>query len=409
MKKIIFTAVILSVISVVANAQIRNTLTGVEYNGNSNLKFPNKHAENDSVSDKEKLSVELAVGGLYSASKNANAAGVNMEVDAIFHKNPSFAWVLGGLGTAEYNKDFGLMADLGLLGGVRLGRKAYFQFAPMFLVGQTPYRDFSYQVGKPENFNEYTNTAWSLKGGAQATLGLPLGKGFALRFDARYSYALVTGNRKYQEADNWVHNPTEYSKGKFTGIASLVVPLNVSRQESGDNDWQIALNSGYSFTGSKGFVVEGEIFHVNRPSFYKGIVLGGGVSQTIDGSVSYGAVYGKAGLQYYPIGADSEVVLEGGLKAGIGEFAKNENFYTQEGTYSLTGEAKNIGVFGKAYASVILNFGKNAFKLTGEGGVGTTFGASTENVPGSAVHLDGGSYNHLKPCGAVTIGYIRRI
>ena len=396
-------------VALFANAQVRNTLTGVEYAGSSNLNFKNQTYRDGQVQEEKKLSVELAVGGLYSASKNANAVGVNLEADALFHKNPSFAWVLGGLGTAEYNQDFGLMTDLGLLGGFRVGKKAYFQFAPMFLVGQTPYRDFSYQVGKPENFNEYTNTAWSLKGGAQATLALPLGKGFALRFDARYSYALVTGNRDYKEAEGWVHEPTDYSKGKFSGIVSLAVPLNVSKQESGDNDWYVSLNTGYSLSGSKGFVVEGDISHVNRPSFHKGVVFGGGISQTIDGSMSYGAVYGKAGLQYYPIGADSKVIPEFGLKAGIGEFSKNENFYTQEGTYSLTGEAKNIGVFGKAYLSVVLNLGKNAFKLTGEGGVGTTFGASAEDVPGSAVHIDGGSSNHLKPCAAVTFSYMRRI
>lgn len=406
MKKIMILAVIMSGISVVASAQIRNTLTGVEYKGSSNLEFPNQQLENDSVSDKEKLSIELAVGGLYSASKNA---GLNLEADALFHKNPSFAWVLGGLGTAEYNKDFGLMTDLGLLGGVRVGKKSYFQFAPIFLVGLTPYKEYSYEMANPNTFNEYRNTKYSFKAGAQATVGIPLGKKFSLRFDARYTYALFTGNAEFDEPEGWHNEPVNYSKGKFSGAVSLAVPLGVSKQTSGDHDWYVGVGGGYSFVGSKGVTLEGEIFRADRKSFYTGLVWGGGVSQTINGDRTYGAVFGKVGTQIYPIGSDSKVIPEFGLKAGVGEFDKGEHFYTQEGTYDLSGGVKNVGVFGKAYVGVLFNFGKNAIKVAGEGGVGTTFNAKAEDVPGSAVHLDGGSYNHLKPCGGFSIGYIRRI
>jgi len=410
MRKTIVLAVIMSVFSLSAAAQaslFKNTNTGVKVAGNSNLLFTNVHYTDSGVVNVLKTFTEVNIGAHYSHASKVNAYGVDLSVAKVYVKKPAFSWIVGGLGSLDYAGKYGLTADLFLQGGFRVGRKAYIEFTPMVGLGQLPYYDLSRSTTNAANYNEYYNSVWRLKIAPQVALGVKVSDRISLRAFARYTYAINgTGDRSYQEADGWQHEPTEYANGKLTVGASLAIQVGGYHQTSGDNCWNGGLYSGYSFKGSEGVVVGGEIFHFKRTSAKIGRVLGAGVEQTIkSGEKSFSSVFGKAGVQFLPKGADSPVIFETGLKVGLGEYKKGEAAATSEGTYYFSGSSQVLGVMAKAYGSVNFHWKRNTIKVGVEGGGHTVFGTNFEDVKGSEVHFDGSTSKKGGADLAVTLGY----
>jgi hypothetical protein len=397
MKKNIIMAVIFLVSS---NSVVGQTSTayGEKYNNNSNLRFEKN----------EKVSTELQIGGHYSqATGDVKTGGMTLGVSRVYHKSPVFHWVVGGNGTADYSRKYGLMTDILLKGGLRVGKSLYFDLTPAVGVGQVPFYDLSKSMSNASDYNEYHNSVWRMKLALLASLGVKLSDGVSLSLDARYTYAINgTGDRQYQEAEGWQHMPTEFANGKLSLGASLSFVVGGDHQISGDNCWNGGLYTGYSFGDNKGILIGGEIFHFKRTSANVGRVVGLGVEQTIKNSnESFNAVYGKAGLQVLPKGANSPVIFEAGVKAGIGEYKKGEAAATAEGTYSLSGNTQTLGAMAKAYGSVNFHWGRNTIKVGVEGGGHTIFGTDFNNVEGSDVHIDGSASKKWGTDLAVTLGY----
>ena len=410
MKKYIISAVIISVFSLTAAAQaslFENTNNGVKVSGNGNLRFTNVHATDTAVVNKLKTFTEVNIGAHYSYAGSVNAFGVDLSVAKVYVKKPAFSWLVGGLGSLDYAGHYGLTADMFLQGGFRVGRKAYFELTPMVGLGQLPYYDLSRSTTNAANYNEYYNSVWRLKIAPQVALGVKVSDHVSLRAFARYTYAITgTGDRSYQEAEGWKHEPTEYANGKLTVGASVAIMVDGYHQTSGDNCWNGGLYSGYSFKGNEGVIVGGEIFHFKRTSAKIGRIFGAGVEQTIkSGEKSFSSVFGKAGIQYLPKGADSPVIFETGLKVGLGEYRKGEAAATSEGTYYLNGSSQVLGVTAKAYGSVNFHWKRNTIKVGVEGGGHTVFGTNFEDVEGSAVHFDGSTSKKGGADMGVTLGY----
>lgn len=403
-------AVIMSIFCLSAAAQaelFKNTKYGVKVAGNSNLRFTNVHATDTAVVNLVKTFTEVNIGAHYSHAGSVNAYGVDLSVAQVYHKKPAFSWIIGGLGSVEIARHYGLTTDLFVQGGFRVGRKAYIEFTPMVGLGQLPYYDLSRSTTNAANYNEYYNSVWRLKIAPQVALGVKVSDHVALRAFARYTYAINgTGDRQYQEAEGWKHEPTEYANGKLTVGASVAIMVDGYHQTSGDNCWNGGLYSGYSFKGNEGIVVGGEIFHFKRKSSNIGRVLGAGLEQTIkSGEKSFSSVFGKAGLQFLSKGADSPVILETGVKAGVGEYRKGEAAATSEGTYYFNGSSQVLGVMAKAYGSVNIHWKRNTIKVGVEGGGHTVFGTNIEDVKGSEVHFDGSTSKKGGADLAVTLGY----
>lgn len=375
-KYIAIFAMLLVSASAFAQIDTLETVYGRKYNDNFNLRY----------TQAKKAHTELSFGG-HCSGGDISSYGADLQFSRVYTLSNLFAWRWGALASAEYADNYGSLADVMGLFGVRFGKSVYIGVDALAGAGQMSFYDESY---KNNDVHRYFNSQWRAKIGAQATLGVKISKNLALEVLARYLYAFNNENdRTYNEAEGWTKLPTDYHNDKYSVGANLSWKINSEYQVSGDNCWMAGAYSGYSFTGNKGVIAGAEMYHFKRTGAKGGRVLGFGTEQVF-GDESTNMLYGKAGYQILPKGADSPIAIELSVKGGLGEYVKSEEGSSEKG-FSMNSNIQTLAVAGKFCAGLNVNCGRVTFKVAGEFGghagfetdfVGDTYTGSSSNLCG---------------------------
>ncbi len=332
--------------------------------GNRNLRF----------TEAGKAHTEITVGARYGQAKGVSSYGGSLQATRVWTPSNWFAGQAGVLVSTVYAGDYGALADVLAVGGVRLGNKVSFGLDALVGTGQMALYDES---SNGASIHRYYNSQWRLKLGGQASLNFRLTEVVTLGVFGRYLYTFNDeSNRSYQQAEGWEAKPTTFYDNRWSAGVSLTFNIMKESQLSGDNCWTAGAYTGYSFLGNKGWIVGAEMNHFKRVSARGGRVLGFGSEQIIGERRSTNSVFGKAGYQVLPWGAGSPVIFEFGAKAGLGEYVKAGEAWTESGSFYMRSAIQSLGIVGKAYVGVNFHFGRHSIKLGGEAGYHTCFNTS---------------------------------
>lgn len=358
---------VLSLVSLSAFGQeVETTGYGYRLNQNRNLRF----------TEAERVHTEITLGARYGSSKGVSSFGGSIQATRVWTPKDNFGYQAGVLVSSVYAGDFGALADILAVGGIRFGNKVYFGLDALVGTGQMALYDES---TNGTSCHCYYNSQWRVKVGGQASLNFRLSQKVTLGVFGRYLYSFNDANkRSYQQAEGWTALGTVFYDNRWSAGLSLTFNIMNEKQISGDNCWTGGVYTGYSFLGNEGWVVGAEMNHFKRVSARGGRVLGFGSEQIIGDDMSTNSVFGKAGYQILPWGASSPVVFEFGAKAGIGEYVKAGEASTESGSFYLKSAIQTVGAVGKAYVGINFHFGRHSIKLGAEGGYHTCFNTSFE-------------------------------
>lgn len=357
---------LLSTVAMYAQPEASSTSYGYRLNDNRNLRF----------TQADKVHTEITVGARYGSSKGVASYGGSIQATRVWTPSGWFAGQAGVLVSSVYAGDYGALADVLAVAGLRFGNKVYFGLDALAGVGQMALYDESTNGA---SCHRYYNSQWRVKVGGQASINFRLTEKVTLGVFGRYLYTFNDANtRSYQQAEGWTAEPTTFYDNRWSAGLSLTFNIMNEKQISGDNCWTAGAYTGYSFLGNEGWVVGAEMLHFKRVSARGGRVLGFGSEQVIGDHRSTNSVFGKAGYQILPWGANSPVIFEFGAKAGIGEYVKAGEGWSESGSFYMKSAIQTVGAVGKAYVGVNFHFGRHSIKLGGEAGYHTCFNTSFE-------------------------------
>ena len=358
-------AALLSTVAMYAQPEvISSTSYGYRLNGNRNLRF----------TEAEKVHTEITLGARYGQAKGVSSFGGSIQAARVWTPSDWFAGQAGVLVSSVYAGDFGALADVLAVGGIRFGNKVYFGLDLLAGTGQMALYDESTNGA---SCHKYYNSQWRVKVGGQASLNFRLTEKVTLGVFGRYLYTFNDANtRSYQQAEGWTAEPTTFYDNRWSAGLSLTFNILKESQLSGDNCWTAGVYTGYSFLGNKGWVVGAEMNHFKRVSARGGRLLGFGSEQIIGDDMSTNSVFGKAGYQILPWGAGSPVIFEFGAKAGLGEYVKAGEAASESGSFYLKSAIQTVGIVGKAYIGLNIHMGRHSIKIGAEGGYHTCFDTS---------------------------------
>ena len=343
--------------------EVSSTSYGYRLDGNRNLRF----------TQADKVHTEITVGARYGQAKGVASFGGSIQAARVWTPSDWFAGQAGVLVSSVYAGDFGALADIMAVGGIRFGNAVYFGLDALVGTGQMALYDESTNGA---SCHRYYNSQWRVKVGGQASLNFRLSQKVTLGVFGRYLYTFNDeSNRSYQQPEGWEAVGTIFYDNRWSAGLSLTFNIMRETQISGDNCWTGGVYTGYSFLGNKGWVVGAEMLHFKRVSARGGRILGFGSEQIIGDNKSTNSVFGKAGYQILPWGAGSPVIFEFGAKAGIGEYIKAGEAVSENGFY-LKSAIQVPGAVGKAYVGVNFHFGRHSIKIGAEGGYHTCFDTS---------------------------------
>lgn len=361
----------------------KTTSRGVKYENNRNLHFTNP----------DRTHTEVEVGGHYTGFEGNASYGINLQATEVFTPTKNFAWRVGGQSFIDYSSNWGAMADVAGVIGIRLGNAVSFGIDG--IVGMTQMPSFASTSHPSGNYgvNHYY-THWRFAAGVQANLNFKLGKKVSLGVFARYLHAFNnTDNVLYNEPEGWSTTPTEFYTDKWSVGLNLGFNIFSEAQKSGDNCWLAGTYAGYSFAAHKGALVGFDMYHFKRTGYYGARTFGFGIEQAFPSvGQSTNAIYGKAGYQIMPNGAKSVVLINFGGEVGIGEYGRTISATADNFSYDYRHHATMLGVFGRASVGVTFNLGRFNIELNGKVGYHTGFSSSFDEMTGetSALHgLDG--------------------
>lgn len=343
--------------------------------GNRNLRF----------TEAERAHTEITIGARYGQAKGVSSYGGSIQATRVWTPNDWFAGQAGVLVSTVYAGDYGALADVLAVGGIKIGNRVSFGLDALVGTGQMAFYDV--WMGTPTIIDgveqrachRYYNSQWRVKVGGQATLAVRLTEGISLGVFGRYVYAFnneANRLRNQQLPEGWTAEPTVFYDNRWSAGVSLTFNILKESQLSGDNCWTAGAYTGYSFLGNKGWIAGAEMNHFKRVSARGGRVLGFGSEQIIGERRSTNSVFGKAGYQVLPWGAGSPVIFNVGVKAGVGEYVKAGEAWTESGSFYMKSALQALGVVGKAYVGVNFHFGRHSIKLGGEAGYHTCFNTS---------------------------------
>ena len=344
--------------------EVSSTSYGYRLNDNRNLRF----------TEAERVHTEITLGARYGQAKGVSSFGGSIQAARVWTPSGWFAGQAGVLVSTVYAGDFGALADILAVGGIRFGNAVYFGLDLLAGTGQMALYDESTNGA---SCHKYYNSQWRVKVGGQASLNFRLSQKVTLGVFGRYLYTFNdTNTRSYQQAEGWTALGTVFYDNRWSAGLSLTFNIMNETQISGDNCWTGGAYGGYSFLGNKGWVVGAEMSHFKRVSARGGRLLGFGSEQIIGDDMSTNSVFGKAGYQVLPWGANSPVIFEFGAKAGIGEYVKAGEGWSESGSFYMKSAIQTVGIVGKAYVGVNFHFGRHSIKLGAEGGYHTCFDTS---------------------------------
>ncbi len=360
---IAFLTALLSTVAMYAQPEVSSTSYGYQYDGNRNLRF----------TQAERVHTEITLGARYGQAKGVSSFGGSIQAARVWTPSGWFAGQAGVTVSSVYAGDFGALADIMAVGGLRFGNSVYFGLDALAGVGQMALYDESTNGAST---HRYYNSQWRVKVGGQASINFRLSKMVTLGVFGRYLYTFNDeGNRSYQQAEGWTAEPTTFYDNRWSAGLSLTFNIMNETQISGDNCWTGGVYTGYSFLGNEGWIVGAEMLHFRRTGARGGRLLGFGSEQVMGERRSTNSVFGKAGYQILPWGASSPLIFEFGAKAGIGEYIKAGEAVSENGFY-LKSAIQVPGAVGKAYVGVNFHFGRHSIKLGGEAGYHACFNTS---------------------------------
>ena len=361
-------AVFTALLSTVAmySQEVSSTSYGYRLNDNRNLRF----------TEAEKVHTEVTIGARYGQAKGVSSFGGSIQATRVWTPSGWFAGQAGVLVSTVYAGDYGALADIMAVAGVRFGNKVYFGLDALVGTGQMALYDES---SNGASTHRYYNSQWRMKVGGQASINFRLTEKVTLGVFGRYLYTFNDeGNRSYQQPEGWEAVGTIFYDNRWSAGLSLTFNILKESQLSGDNCWTAGAYFGYSFLGNKGFVIGAEMSHFKRTGARGGRLLGFGSEQIIGDNKSTNSVFGKAGYQVLPWGAGSPVIFEFGAKAGIGEYIKAGEAATESGSFYMKSAIQVPGIVGKAYIGLNIHMGRHSIKLAGEAGYHTCMSTSFE-------------------------------
>ncbi len=345
-------------------SEVSSTSYGYKINDNRNLRF----------TEAERVHTEVTIGARYGNAKGVSSFGGSLQVARVWTPSDNFGYQAGVLVSTVYAGDYGALADVLAVAGLRFGNAVYFGLDALVGTGQMALYDESTNGAST---HRYYNSQWRVKVGGQASINFRLTEKVTLGVFGRYLYTFNDANtRSYQQAEGWEAVGTVFYDNRWSAGLSLTFNILKEEQISGDNCWTAGAFGGYSFLGNEGWVVGAEMNHFKRVSARGGRILGFGSEQIVGDDMSTNSVFGKAGYQILPWGANSPVIFEFGAKAGIGEYAKAGEGWSDSGSFYLKSAIQTVGIVGKAYVGINFHFGRHSIKLAGEAGYHTCFDTS---------------------------------
>lgn len=316
---------------------------------------------------------EVMLGGHYTDWSGMNTYGGDLQATRVYIPANAFAWRWGAAISSDYSDDYGALVDVCAVLGIRVGNRVSLGIDALAGAGQMPFLTSS--TNGLSTHQGYQNI-WRATVQGQASLNIRLSQGVSLTAFGRYGHYFDSeSDYSLDVAEGWTADPTEWYTTKWLAGASLVFNINNVSRLSGDNCWTMAAYGGYSFKGNEGPVVGAELYKFKRWNYTFGQVLGFGSEQVL-AEKSANMVYVKAGIQAAPSGADSPLILEFGIKAGIGEYAKATEGKTDGETFSMRASWMSPAFVTRGYAGVHFHVGRVTLRLICEGGYHDCFGAS---------------------------------
>lgn len=327
---------------------------------------------------------EVLLGGHYSDWGGIVSYGGDLQATRVYTPSNAFAWRWGAAVSSDYSDDYGMLTDaMGML-GIRVGNGFSLGIDALAGAGQMPFHTVS--TDGTNRHDGYLNI-WRPTVQGQVSLAVRLSPVVSLTAFGRYGYYFNSeSDYTLNVAEGWTSEPTEWFTTKWLAGAGLSFNLNREARLSGDNNWTMAAYGGYSFKGNEGLVVGAELYNYKRWNYTLGQVLGFGSEQVL-AEKSANSVYGKAGIQISPKGADSPVIFEFGVKAGVGEYLKFAQGETDNQSFQLKALWMSPAFVTKGYAGVHFHVGRVTLRLTAEAGYHDCFGADfggSNNYSGEA-------------------------
>ena len=125
---------VLSLISFSAFGQeVSSTSYGYRLNGNRNLRF----------TEAEKVHTEITLGARYGQAKGVASYGGSIQASRVWTPKDNFGYQAGVLVSTVCAGDYGALADILAVGGIRFGNKVYFGLDALVGVGQMALYDES--------------------------------------------------------------------------------------------------------------------------------------------------------------------------------------------------------------------------------------------------------------------------
>lgn len=376
MKKIITIIAILLFVSGASYAQ-RQTVYGNRYESRD-LRFTSLTS----------VHTEVLIGGHYSDYGGITSYGGDLQATRVYTPSNAFAWRWGASISSDYSEDYGMLVDACGVLGIRVGNAVSFGIDALAGAGQMPFHTVS--TDGTNRHDGYLNI-WRPTVQGQVSLAVRLSPVVSLTAFGRYGYYFNSeSDYTLNVAEGWTSEPTEWFTTKWLAGAGLSFNMNRDGRLSGDHCWNMATYGGYSFKGNEGWVAGAELYHYKRWNYTLGQVLGLGAEQVL-AEKSANSVYAKAGIQISPKGADSPVIFEFGVKAGVGEYLKFVQGKTESQSFQLKALWMSPAFVTKGYAGVHFHVGRVTLRLAAEAGYHDCFGiefGGSDNYSGSTAQND---------------------
>lgn len=376
MKRIFSVIAILLFVSVASYAQ-QQTVYGKRYESRD-LRFTSVTSAH----------TEVLLGGHYTDWSGITSYGGDLQATRVYTPTNAFAWRWGAAVSSDYSDNYGMLTDaMGML-GIRVGNVVSVGIDALAGAGQMPFHTVSTDG---TNRHDGSLNIWRPTVQGQVSLAVRLSPIVSLTAFGRYGYYFNSeSDYTLNVAEGWTSEPTKCFTTKWLAGAGLSFNLNREARLSGDNNWTMAAYGGYSFKGNEGWVAGAELYHYKRWNYTLGQVLGFGSEQVL-AEKSANSVYAKAGIQISPKGADSPVIFEFGVKAGVGEYLKFAQGETDTQSFQLKALWMSPAFVTKGYAGVHFHVGRVTLRFDAEAGYHDCFGiefSGSENYSGSTAQND---------------------
>ena len=345
---------------------------------------------------------EISVGAGYTQmndqfGNNTNAYGISVEAKRLFPFGNRFNLIVGGeVGVnIPQNSKWGLLTNVDVLAGVRLGNKFYVEADAKVGLNERPYFATATAEDGSCEVNHY-RANWKPAFGPKVTIGYQ-GKKVGFALFAEYMLSAKGGNLQLEEHEGFVASPIQFYNTSWTAGAKLTFFVNKEQQYGGDAAWGAYVGGGYSFLSNKGPVAMVGLNKFKRTGAKTGLFYGAEVRSTqTDNIGSAEAVMGTFSFSWLPMGSANGIFADFGVKAGFGEYLKQISAESANG-YTMSSKIKEVCPVGMAALKIGVNLGRVSVWVGGD------FGG---HIPGKSgfVNLDGSSTKTKTVDGSVTAG-----